>query len=265
MLDSFIANAVLAGVGIALVAAPLGCFIVWRRMAYFGATIAHSGLLGVALGLFLAIDPAIGIIAVALGLALLLYGLQRQTMLPQDTLLGVLAHVALALGLIVASMLGGSRLDLMGYLFGDILSVGTRDLAWIYGGGAAILAGMAWIWRPLLALSVHEEQAAAEGVDARRISAIFMLLLAFTVAMAMKLVGILLIAALLIMPAAAARPFSATPERMALLAAAIAVISVFAGIWASVLFDTPAGPSIVVALAGFFTLGFVRAVVPQGG
>lgn len=265
MLEGFIAKAVLAGAGIALVAAPLGCFIVWRRMAYFGSTIAHSGLLGVALGLFLAIDPAIGIIAVALGLAVVLYGLQNQSMLPQDTLLGVLAHVALALGLIVASMLGGSRIDLMGYLFGDILSVGASDLAWIYGGGAAILAVMAWIWRPLLALSVHEEQAAAEGVDARRISAIFMLLLAFTVAMAMKLVGILLITSLLIMPAAAARPFSATPERMALLAALVAVVSVFAGIWASLLFDTPAGPSIVVALACFFTVGFVRAAVPQGG
>ena len=218
MPDDLVIKALIAGIGVALVAAPLGCFIVWRRMAYFGATIAHSGLLGVGLGLFLAIDPAIGIIAVAIALAALLYALQRQHLVPQDTLLGILAHVSLAAGLIVAAMLGGNRLDLMGYLFGDILSVGTRDLIWIYGAGAAILGVMAWIWRPLLALSVHEELAAAEGANVTRISAIFMLLLAFTVALAMKLVGILLIASLLVIPAAAAaRAFSATPERMALI------------------------------------------------
>ena len=264
MLDSFIVRAALAGVGIALIAAPLGCFIVWRRMAYFGATIGHSALLGVAVGLFLAIDPAFGIVAVALALAALLYGLQRQRALPQDTLLGVLAHVSLAAGLIVASALGGSRLDLMGYLFGDILSVGTQDLIWIYAAAAVIAAVTALIWRPLLALSVHEELAAAEGIDTARTSAIFMLLLAFTVALAMKLVGILLIVSLLIMPAAAARPFASTPERMAFLAIAIAALSVLAGLGGSLLLDTPAGPSIVIALAIFFTLGFARSLQPSG-
>lgn len=265
MLDSFLAKALLAGIGIAAVAAPLGCFIVWRRMAYYGATIAHSGLLGVAAGLFLAIDPAIGVIAVALALSALLFALRRQRVLPQDTLLGILAHVALAAGLIVAGALGGARLDLMGYLFGDILSVGGRDLVWVYAGGAAVLALTMWIWRPLLALSVHEELAAAEGVAVARVSALFMALLAFTVALAMKLVGILLIASLLLMPAAAARPFAATPERMAGLAAAIAVTSVIAGLGVSLALDTPAGPSIVMALAVFFALGFVRAMVAGNG
>lgn len=263
MPDDLVVKALVAGIGVALVAAPLGCFIVWRRMAYFGATIAHSGLLGVGLGLFLAIDPAIGIVGVAIALAALLYALQRQRLVPQDTLLGILAHVSLAAGLIVAAMLGGNRLDLMGYLFGDILSVGTRDLIWIYGAGAAILAVMAWIWRPLLALSVHEELAAAEGANVTRISAIFMLLLAFTVALAMKLVGILLIASLLVIPAAAARAFSATPERMALIAVVISILSVMAGLGASLWVDTPAGPSIVLALAVFCTFSFFTTLHPQ--
>ncbi len=263
MPDSFLIKAVFAGTGVALVAAPLGCFIVWRRMAYFGATIAHSGLLGVAVGLFLAIDLMLGVIAVALALSALLYVLQKQRILPQDTLLGILAHVALAAGLIVASTLGGNRLDLMGYLFGDILAVGTRDLFWIYGGGALVLGATAWIWRPLLALSVNEELAAAEGVDVARMSALFMLLLAFTVALAMKLVGILLIAALLVIPAAAARPFAATPERMAVIACGIAVLSVLAGLGLSLWLDTPAGPSIVMAMAAFFALGFAATLRPQ--
>jgi zinc transport system permease protein len=265
MPDDLVVRALAAGFGIALIAAPLGCFIVWRRMAYFGATIAHSGLLGVAVGLFLAIDPALGIAAVAVALAALLFALQRQTVLPQDTLLGILAHVSLAAGLIVAALLGGNRLDLMGYLFGDILSVGTGDLIWIYGAGTVILGLMAWIWRPLLALSVHEELAAAEGVDIRRTSALFMLLLAFTVALAMKLVGILLITSLLVIPAAAARAFSATPERMAILAGCVALLSVAAGLGASVWLDTPAGPSIVLALALFFALSFVRGISLQRG
>ncbi len=265
MLDSLFLNAIAAGVGVALVAAPLGCFIVWRRMAYYGSTIAHSGLLGVAVGLFLAIDVTVGVIAVALALSALLYGLQRQRMLPQDTLLGILAHVALAAGLIVASALGGSRLDLMGYLFGDILSVGDDDLIWIYGGGAAVLALTAWIWRPLLALSVHEELAAAEGVPTTRAAALFMLLLAVTVALAMKLVGILLITSLLMIPAAAARPFASTPERMAVIAAAIASLSVVAGIGTSLALDTPAGPTIVMVLAALFAVSFVRAVQPVRG
>lgn len=259
MIEGFVLKALLAGVGIAVVAAPLGCFIVWRRMAYFGATIAHSGLLGVAVGLALSIDLTVGVIAVALALSALLVGLQRQRLLPTDTLLGILAHVALAAGLIAASMLSGGRLDLMGYLFGDILAVTNTDLIWIFGGGAVILALTLWIWRPLLAVSMHEELAMAEGINAGWVSAAFMLLLALTVALAMKLVGILLIASLLIIPAATARPFARTPEQMAVIAAIVAALGVVLGIGASVIADTPAGPSIVMALAILFTFSLFRS------
>ena len=259
MFEGFVLKALLAGIGIAVVAAPLGCFIVWRRMAYFGATIAHSGLLGVAVGLALSIDLTIGVIAVALALSALLLGLQRQRLLPTDTLLGILAHVALAAGLIAASLLSEGRLDLMGYLFGDILSVTNRDLYWIFGGGAVILGLTIWIWRPLLAVSMHEELAIAEGIRAGWISAVFMLLLALTVALAMKLVGILLIASLLIIPAATARPFARTPEQMAVIAAVVAALGVTLGLGASLTADTPAGPSIVMALAVLFTLSLFQS------
>jgi len=259
MFEGFVLKALLAGVGIAVVAAPLGCFIVWRRMAYFGATIAHSGLLGVAVGLALSIDLTIGVIAVALALSALLLGLQRQRLLPTDTLLGILAHVALAAGLIAASLLSEGRLDLMGYLFGDILAVTDQDLYWIFGGGAVILALTIWIWRPLLAVSMHEELAVAEGIPAGWISAAFMLLLALTVALAMKLVGILLIASLLIIPAATARPFARTPEQMAVIAAVVAALGVVLGLGASLTADTPAGPSIVMALAVLFTLSLFQS------
>jgi len=264
MVDDFVIKAIIAGVGIAVVAAPLGCFIVWRRMAYFGATIAHSGLLGVALGLLLAIDLTIGVVAVALALSGLLIVLQRQRLLPTDTLLGILAHVALAGGLIAAAQVSGGRLDLMAYLFGDILAVSNRELLWIYGAGTGILGLTVWIWRPLLAVSLHEELAQAEGINAPLIDAAFMLLLALTVALAMKLVGILLIASLLVIPAAAARPFAKTPEQMAVFAALVAAISVVLGIGASLAADTPAGPSIVMALALLFMFSLLKVFGTPG-
>ncbi len=147
MLDDFLIRACLAGVGAAILAAPLGCFVVWRRMAYFGETIAYSGLLGVALGFLLGIDLTVGVIGTAIAMALLLTGFQSQRAIPHDTLLGILAHVALAAGVVVASFAGGARLDLMSYLFGDILAVSKADIAWIWGGAAAVLAALFWLWR----------------------------------------------------------------------------------------------------------------------
>ena len=154
MLDDFLTRAALAGIGTAVLAAPLGCFVVWRRMAYFGETVAYSGLLGVALGFLLGVDLTLGVIATAVAMALLLTGFQGQRAIPYDTLLGILAHTALAAGLIAAAFVGGARFDLMGYLFGDILAVSKVDIAWIWGGAAAVLAVLVWLWRPLLAMLI---------------------------------------------------------------------------------------------------------------
>ena len=205
MFDDFLTRALLGGIGVALLAGPLGCFVVWRRMAYLGDSLAHGALLGVALGLVLGIDLTIGIVASSVALVAMLLLLQRQRRLAGDTLLVILAHGALSLGLVAVSFLEGQRLDLMAYLFGDILAVGRADLIWIYGGGAVILSAIAFLWRPLLALTVHEELARAEGARVTLVSIAFMLLIALTVALAMKIVGILLIASLLTIPAAAAR------------------------------------------------------------
>jgi zinc transport system permease protein len=248
MLDDFFARALIGGVGVALLAAPLGCFVVWRRMAYFGETIAYSGLLGVALGFIIGVDPAAGVLAVCLAMAALLAGLQRQKLIPEDTLLGILAHVGLAGGLILATFAGGARLDLMGYLFGDILAVSKGDVALIWAGLAAVYAALYWLWRPLIAISVHEELAIAEGVHAQVARVAYILLIAVAVALAMKVVGILLITSLLIFPAAAARIFATTPEQMAAGGAAIGAASVAGGLALSLAFDAAAGPSIVMAL-----------------
>ena len=242
-------RALAAGLGLAVVSAPLGCFVVWNRMAYFGETIAQASLIGIALGLFLKLDLTLAVLAVAVATAGLLVLLGRQKILPLDSILGIVAHAALAAGVIATTLVKGVNVDLMGYLFGDILAVSTDDLWWVYCGGAVVLAALWWIWRPLLALAVHEELAAAEGVDRERTKAIFILLLAITVAVAMKVIGILLIIAFLIMPAAAARVFARTPEEMAVLAAMIAAVGVCLGLLVSFRIDVPGGPAIVVVLA----------------
>lgn len=254
MFDDFLIRALLAGLGVAVVAGPLGSFLVWRRMSYFGATLSHSALLGVAAGFLLGISLNLATLIVCVLIALLLVWLQRLRRLATDTLLGILAHSALALGLVVLSFAEALRVDLMGYLFGDILAVGTQDLLWVYGGAAFALLALAWIWRPLLAATVHEELARVEGVPVTLVNLVYMLVIALVIAVAMKIVGILLITSLMIIPAAAARRMAATPEQMALLAAVIGAASVAAGLWGSLTWDTPAGPSIVVAATVLFVV-----------
>lgn len=257
MLEPFFLRALLAGVGLGIIAAPLGCLVVWRRMSYFGSTVAHAGLLGVALGLFLDIDLTLGVILVSLAIGGLLVVLERQRMLPVDSLLGILSHAALAAGLVAAAKLSGQRLDLMGYLFGDIFAVTNVDLLWILVGGAAVLILVALLWRTLVAIAVHEELAAAEGLNTRGAEAALIIILAFTIAVAMKIVGVLLIIAFLIMPAAAARPFARTPEAMVIVAAIIGVAGAAGGMLLSNTYDIAGGPSIVLVLSAVagFSLG----------
>ncbi|MES9899161.1 MAG: iron chelate uptake ABC transporter family permease subunit [Sedimenticola sp.] len=221
-----------------------------------GDTLAHSALLGVALGFLLGINLNLAVVAVAVAvtIALLLLGLQNNRQLASDTLLGILAHSALSLGLVVMAFQENVRVDLMGYLFGDILAVTATNLLWVWGGGVTALLLLVLIWRPLLALTVHEELARVEGVAATRVQLVFMLMIALVIAVSMKIVGVLLITSMMIIPAATARRFSRTPEQMAIAAAATGAIAVFLGLAGSWYWDTPAGPSVVVAAALLFSL-----------
>jgi len=260
MLSDFLLRALLGGLGVALVAGPFGSFVVWRRLAYFGDTLAHSALLGVALGFLFRINLTLGILVVCQLLALLLYFGQRQKHLASDTLLGIFSHGALSLGLVTLAFMPQVRVDLFAYLFGDILSIGTADLAWIFGGGGLALGGLLWLWKPLLAMTVHEDLARVEGVAVDRVNWIFLALIALLVAVMMKVVGLLLVTSLLIIPAATARRFATNPELMAILASLIGCLAVIGGLYGSYTWDTPAGPSIVVAACLLFLLSFL---VPQ--
>jgi len=252
----FLLYALLGGVGVALVAGPLGSFVVWRRMAYFGDTLSHSALLGIAFGILMDINLSVAVILGCVLLASVLIVLQHNRQLAVDTLLGILAHSTLALGLVVVSLLDNVRLDLMAYLFGDLLSISLADIAMIYIGGLLVLACLYFLWHPLLAITIHEDLARVEGLPVNQARAGFMLIMALVIAMAMKIVGVLLITALLIIPAATARRITNTPEQMALGASIIGAIAVMLGIGLSYWWDTPTGPSVVLSASFLFALAY---------
>jgi zinc transport system permease protein len=252
--DDFIVNALLAGIALALVAGPLGCVVVWRRMAYFGDTLAHSSLLGVALAVSIELAPILGVVFIGAVLAALLFWLEQRRELSPDTLLGILSHSALALGLIVFSFIQARvpGIDLMAYLFGDILAVNQTEIIWMYLAVIFILSVFSGMWRSLISISVNEDMARTDGINVSLVRFVFMLLLAMVIAAAIKVVGILLITALLIIPAASARAFASTPLQMVVLSTMIAVTAVALGLGASFYQDLPAGPAIVVAAALVF-------------
>ncbi|ENC6730504.1 zinc ABC transporter permease subunit ZnuB [Vibrio navarrensis] len=258
----FLLPSILAGIGIALIAGPLGSFVVWRKMAYFGDTLAHASLMGLALGFLLDINLYLALVVCCLTLAVILVTLQKQQLIASDTLLGILAHSALSIGLVAVSFLDNVRVDLMSYLFGDLLAVSTQDLLFIYAGVVAIAAALFIFWRPLLSTTVNEELAAVEGVNTDLISLVLMLMVGIVIAVGMKFVGALIMTSLLIIPAATARRFASSPEQMAFTAAFLGVVSVLSGLTLSWHFDTPAGPSVVISATSLFVLS---QLVPRNG
>ncbi|MEO1494760.1 MAG: metal ABC transporter permease [Pseudomonadota bacterium] len=261
LLDDFMMRATLAAIGVALVAGPIGCFVVWRRMAYFGDATAHAAILGVALALATEL-PITGAVAFVSVIFSIIVAMASERLVASDTLLGVLSHGALAVGLVAISLIPGVRIDIESFLFGDVLAVSRVDLAVIWGGAVALGAMLIWVWQSLLLATFSEDLARAEGIDPLRMRLVLLVMLAVLVAVALKIVGVLLITAMLIIPAATARLWVATPVQMAIAAAVIGGVSGYSGIQLSGTIDTPAGPSIVVmAIALFAASSAVRSVI----
>ena len=258
MLDDFFIRALIAGLGVAIVTGPLGCFTIWRRLSFFGDTLAHSALLGVTLALSFEMNISFAVFLISAVVAIFLINLQRVTNLPGDALLGLLAHSTLALGLVAISFLSFIRFDIMGLLFGDILSVNNLDILIIWLGGAIILITLKIIWKPLFASTVNYDLAQAEGMNPNRANIIFTLLMAAIIAISIKMVGLLLITGMLIMPAAMARNLSDNPIMMVFIATVGGMLSVLLGLFASLEFNSPSGPSIIVAALSLFLLSLIN-------
>ena len=258
MFDDFFIRALVAGIGVAIVKGPLGCFVVWRRLSYFGDTLAHSALLGVTMAYSFQFNIAISVFLISSLIALILIKLQKRTNLPGDALLGLLAHSSLAVGLVVIGFLTFIRFDIMGLLFGDILAVNVTDLLIIWFGGGLILLVLKIIWKPLFASTVNYELAEAEGLNPDRAKAIFTILMAALIAISIKMVGLLLITGMLIIPAAMARNLSDSPFKMVLFSIIGGLLSVLIGLFSSLEFNTPSGPSIIAAALFLFILSLFR-------
>jgi len=258
MLDDFFIRALLAGIGVALVTGPLGCFVVWRRLSYFGDTLSHSALLGVTLAYSLEFNIALSVFIISALIALILINLQKRTNLPGDALLGLLAHSSLAVGLVVIGFLSFIRFDIMGLLFGDILAVNVNDIIIIWIGGAIILLVLKYIWKSLFASTVNYELAEAEGLDPDKAKAIFTILMAAIIAISIKMVGLLLITGMLIIPAAMARNISNSPKQMILFSVIGGLLSVVIGLFTSLEFNTASGPSIIAASLFLFILSLLK-------
>ena len=258
MFDDFFIRALFAGIGVAFVTGPLGCFVVWRRLSYFGDTLAHSALLGVTIAFSLEFNIALSVFITSSVIALFLIQLQKKTNLPGDALLGLLAHSSLGVGLVAIGFLSFIRFDVMGLLFGDILAVNVNDLLVIWIGGALILIILKLIWKPLFASTVNYELAEAEGLNPERAKAIFTLLMAAIIAISIKMIGLLLITGMLIIPAAMARNVSNSPKGMIVFSVIGGLLSVFLGLFSSLNFNTPSGPSIIVAALLLFIISLFR-------
>ncbi|PJG84520.1 zinc ABC transporter permease subunit ZnuB [Conservatibacter flavescens] len=244
----------LSGILLSFITAPLGAFVVWRKMAYFGDTLAHSALLGVALGIFLNINPYLSILVLVLILAVGMVWLENHNQFSVDTILGIIAHSCLSLGVVTVGLLNNVRVDLMAYLFGDLLAITYDDLLYIGGGVVLVLIALLYWWKPLISTTVSPELAQVEGINIRKMRLILMLLTALTIALSMKFVGALIITSLLIIPAATARRFASTPESMVGIATVISMIAVSLGLVLSAFYDTAAGPSVVISSSTLFLL-----------
>lgn len=260
-LDDFFIRALVAGLAVALVAGPFGCLLAWRRMAFMGETIAHSSLLGVVLGIILGIVPQYSIIIVALVMAVILYMLDQSKGLARDVSLNVIAHGSLGVGLFIISLMPNVSVDLEAYLFGSLLAIDDIDLIIIFVGGSGILAILLYYWRSLVALTISPDLAKAENLVKQDAEFIFTLLVAVLVAITMKITGLLLVSAVLIIPAAAARFIANSPERMAIYASVIGMISVGLGLYISLINDVAGNAAIVVVAIGLFILCFLYSKI----
>lgn len=248
----------LAGILLTLITAPLGSFVVWRKMSYFGDTLAHSALLGVTLGFFLELDPYIAIIIMTVILALVLVWLENRTNYSVDTTLGIVAHISLSLGVITLSLLDNVRVDLMSYLFGDLLAIDYHDVILISIGVIVISTLLAIFWKRLLSITISPELAQIEGLNIGKLRLLLMLLTAVTIALSMKFVGALIITSLLIIPSATARRFAKSPEQMTAYAIAFSMLAVTGGLLLSGFKDTPAGPSVVICAGIIFLFSLFK-------
>lgn len=253
-METFIIRAIVAAIGISIIAGALGCFVIWKRMSYFSESISHSALLGVALGLSSGLGTHIGLVLVGTIFSLLIVVLQQRKFLSSDAILGIFSHIALSLGIVVLTLVGGANIDYFSLLFGDILSITNQDIIWVYLVLIIIITLLFFFWQRLLLLTLSQELAKAEGVKQTFYQLLFMFMIALSVSVSVQIVGVLLITSLLIIPPAIAKVFARSPSQMVFRSILVSILAVILGLGASRVYDVATGPAIVLVLGILFIL-----------
>ncbi len=262
-LEPFVLQALAIALGVAIIAGSLGCFVIWRKMSYYSDALSHSALLGVAIGIALGVGITGGLLILILIFSVVLFLLERNGLLGNDTILGLLSHLSLALGVVILGLLDVPSVDLLHYLFGDLLSSNSNDLLWVYMVAALVLTSLVLFWQPLLLLTLNQDLAKAEGVSVNLYHIGFIGLIALSVAVCVQTVGVLLMTALLIMPAAIARIWSSSAKQMFVLSIGFAMFSAIAGLALSIFYDVVSAPAIVLVLGVLFFVSQVKLLRPR--
>jgi len=259
-LDDFMLRSVIAGLIMVTIAAPMGCLMVWQRLAFLSDTLGHAAVLGVGLGLLLEVTPIFGVLAVALLIVFALNRVNSFNTALSETTLAIISHTGLAGGIILVGLLPSQSVNLEAILFGDLLATTTVDLILLLVTTVLLLLVLRHHWRSFVAVSVSREIAQAEGVEVRKIQLLMYIMIALLVAVMMKVMGVLLIAAMLVIPTTSARLFSRSPEQMVLISGLYGLGALVGGITTSFHLDWQTGPAIVVSATFLLlvTLGITR-------
>jgi zinc transport system permease protein len=264
-LDDFLLRALFAGLIMVVIAAPMGCLMVWQRLAFLSDTLGHAAVMGVGLGLMLQIEPLYGVLAVALVIVFSLSRVSHFNNALSETTLAIISHTGLAGGIILVGLLPAPTVNLEAILFGDLLATTRGDLLNLLLTTIVLLVLLLRYWRAFVAVSVSREIAQAEGIEVRRVQALMYVMIALLVAVMMKVMGVLLIAAMLVIPTSSARLFSRSPEQMVLISGLYGLAALGGGLTGSFQFDWQTGPAIVISatLLLLLTLAYARLRKPD--
>ena len=246
-LDDFLVRSVIAGLIMVVIAAPMGCLMVWQRLAFLSDTLGHAAVMGVGLGLLLEVTPVFGVLAVALLIVFSLNRVNSFNSALSETTLAIISHTGLAGGIILVGLLPAQSVNLEAILFGDLLATTSADLTRLLITTVVLLLLLLHHWRSFVAVSVSREIAQAEGIEVRKVQFLMYIMIALLVAVMMKVMGVLLIAAMLVIPTTSARLFSRSPEQMVAVSALYGLGALVGGISSSFQFDWQTGPAIVVS------------------
>ncbi|MFT7086926.1 MAG: zinc transport system permease protein [Rickettsiales bacterium] len=258
MFEPLFIKALIAGIGVAIALAPIGVFVLWKKMAYFSDAISHSAIFGLAIATIIAVSPMYGIVLCAVIFCFLMFIIGKQNLYSIDSIIGITSATLLSIGMILLAFFP-SEIELEEYLFGDLLNLENYQITIIYAAAALVVLAISLWFKKLLLSTINPDLAKISGIKTENLELKFLLLTAIIVACLVKIVGIFLITSMMILPAAIGRNFSKTPTHMIFLSLAFAIFSIVGGLFFAVFFNLPSSPAII----GFSALILILSILSK--